>query len=539
MPTNEAKIAIPFENMAISLSGGGYRATTFHLGALSYLDSRLYGEKELLQNVKIVSTISGGTLTGVMYALKLAQGKSFLDCYQKLYLLLKKDRLVDHALEKLNKPKTWENTNKTRDVINAFAEVYNEEFYDKATFEELFDGKKSHLEDVIFGSSEFTHGLQFRFQEDKANGKFGNYYLNLPIESAKKIRLADAAASSSCFPGGFEPMIMPRDYGNGKDNLVVKSWEEKNYQPTGIMDGGIIDNQGIEGVKLAEQRNKTSAQDFIGTYIISDVTSQKMIPYPVPIFKNNGLQNLLSVKLINVIFSILSVIFVAGLATDYFKFYGIIASTVFLTLFAAWFIGYFIITKIIRKTITSMFGYKNSPELLEHLGVINKTPIYVLIYLIKLRVTSVMQMVSDIFLRRIRTLQLGALFTSKDWNYRIKPNNIYTLSDNDTLPETMQDIVKTANNMPTTLWFSEKEKKANTLEKLIACGQFSLCKNLMDYIDGLKKAKTKERVWDQLDSTSQNNIDQLRRDLEEDWKTFLVDPFWLVNDYNEKMKFKG
>ena len=279
-------IAVPFTNMAVSLSGGGYRATSFHLGALSYLNARTYLDDPLLENVKILSTISGGTLTGVMYALKLAQGQSFLDCYQKLYFLLQDDKLVDLALEKLNATKYWKNKHKNRDLINAFSEVYHELFYDQASFQTLTEGKQTHLNDAIFGASEFTNGLQFRLQKVTDDGKFGDYYLSLPEEISNKIRLADAAASSSCFPGGFEPMIMPDDYGEGPNSPLNKTWTEKEYPRTAIMDGGIIDNQGIIGVKLAEDRNATEDQQYVGTYIVSDVCSQKMKPYIVPDYKN-------------------------------------------------------------------------------------------------------------------------------------------------------------------------------------------------------------------------------------------------------------
>jgi len=129
---------IPFTHIAISLSGGGYRAAAFHLGALSLLDSinlkdmkgipeeeRLLGRHTLLENVKIITMISGGTFTGMMYALKLAEGKEYRDCFTKLYGLLEEDKLVEKALAKLNGKIPWQSSHKTRDTINAFAEVEN------------------------------------------------------------------------------------------------------------------------------------------------------------------------------------------------------------------------------------------------------------------------------------------------------------------------------------------------------------------------------------------------------------------------------
>ena len=106
----------PFENMAISLSGGGYRAATFHLGALSYLDHVPYNDLPLLQGVKVISTISGGTFTGVSYVLALAQEKNFKSCFHKLYPLFKEDKLVVEALEMINHTREWKAKEKNKNL---------------------------------------------------------------------------------------------------------------------------------------------------------------------------------------------------------------------------------------------------------------------------------------------------------------------------------------------------------------------------------------------------------------------------------------
>ena len=64
----------PLQRIAISCSGGGYRAASFHLGALSYLNRVQFKGKPLLENVKMISTVSGGTLTGIVYALYKQRG---------------------------------------------------------------------------------------------------------------------------------------------------------------------------------------------------------------------------------------------------------------------------------------------------------------------------------------------------------------------------------------------------------------------------------------------------------------------------------
>ena len=60
----------PFERIALCCSGGGYRAASFHLGAMAYLHKLKFEGRPLLENVKAISTVSGGTITGVVYALQ-------------------------------------------------------------------------------------------------------------------------------------------------------------------------------------------------------------------------------------------------------------------------------------------------------------------------------------------------------------------------------------------------------------------------------------------------------------------------------------
>lgn len=547
------KIAKPFTNIALSLSGGGYRATTFHLGAMAYLNAIELDGKNLLHNVKIISTISGGTLTGVMYAHKLSQNGDFQDCFDKLYFLLTEDKLVDRALHKLNKPKNWTNDYKSRDAINAFSEVYNEDFYDKATFGDLYrtENKHHHLTDAIFGSSEFTYGIQFRFQEKHDNARFGNGKLNIPTPVSNHIRLADATAASSCFPGGFEPMIMPKDFGNGPKSEVDKYWfsnenSKKPYPSTAIMDGGIIDNQGIEGVKLVEERRakKENDQDkdevteaFIGTYLVSDVSAENMKPYKVPVLKHSSFKNIFTLNRINfallISFAVIVGLLFTGLAT-----WAIILCSVFLTLMGIYLIVFLSVRNLIRKALGENFGEDAVPELMHDFGVLRRTPIYILVYLIKFRVSSVVKMVSNVFLRRIRRLQLDSLYEDNTWNYRFKSNYIYSLIQKKaSMSDALAKVIKMANSMPTTLWFSSEEKKGKMLDNLIAAGQITMCYNLISYAKKIKSKKYKAKVWDVLTDADRDAITVLQTSMEADLQKFQENPFWLLEENKANRRF--
>ena len=120
--------ATPLENLALSCSGGGYRAASFHLGTMSYLNRLTYQGKPLLENVKMLSTVSGGTITGIVYTLQRQQGRSFEEIYAFLMDKLMTLDLLKLGIEKLNPDATWRNEYKRKNLINAFAELYDEHF---------------------------------------------------------------------------------------------------------------------------------------------------------------------------------------------------------------------------------------------------------------------------------------------------------------------------------------------------------------------------------------------------------------------------
>ncbi len=61
-------------NIGLAFSGGGYRAATFDLGALSMLNAiRLEDGRTLLDCVTALSSVSGGSITALKYMLARAR----------------------------------------------------------------------------------------------------------------------------------------------------------------------------------------------------------------------------------------------------------------------------------------------------------------------------------------------------------------------------------------------------------------------------------------------------------------------------------
>ncbi|SHM26830.1 hypothetical protein [Hymenobacter psychrotolerans] len=110
-------------------------------------------------------------------------------------------------------------------------------------------------------------GLAFRFQysaylpapqsQHRETYAIGNGNVSLPAEHARKLRLGDVVAASSCFPGGFEPLVLPDDFfpGSPPAQLLTKGGRRTSDR-VALLDGGIYDNQGIDSLLVANERNR-------------------------------------------------------------------------------------------------------------------------------------------------------------------------------------------------------------------------------------------------------------------------------------------
>ena len=98
------------------------------------------------------------------------------------------------------------------------------------------------------------------------------------------------------------------------------------------------------------------------------------------------------------------------------------------------------------------------------------------------------------------------------------------------------DATTRANMMSTKLWFTPEELKGdeNTLDTLIACGQFTICFSLLEYIEKYIKNSKFQTQYDKYDEGTKLAINQLEFTLLEDWRKFKQDPYWMVKVWNEK-----
>ena len=193
-------------DVALCLSGGGYRAAAFHLGVLDLLD-----RVALLPKVRTLSTISGGTIVGAAWALSCARRESFATFYARVWETLRSLNVVKEAVARLAARGPNDGS---ASLIRAAARVYaGSPLFGEAKLGELIDSPHGP-DELIFSATEFHSGRAYRFQTSRRTRvKVGNLApLEIPAAVAREIRIADIVASSSCFPGAFEPLVFPRDF---------------------------------------------------------------------------------------------------------------------------------------------------------------------------------------------------------------------------------------------------------------------------------------------------------------------------------------
>lgn len=582
--TSKYALQTPFDKIAMGLSGGGYRAAAFHLGSMSYLHHARYSGKSLLERVKMLSTVSGGTITGVFYAYYIEQEKSFPEIFEKLLELLDEFDLLEEGMKKLRGEGEWPG-HKRRNLINAFAALYDEKYVNGGTFQDLNNFEKSHLEEVTFNATELSQGSLFRFQN---KGVMGNRRFSVPSQVVEPaVKLGDVIAASTCFPGGFEPLAFPNDFfPANSEAMKVLATEEEFRQPIGIMDGGICDNQGVDSILKAERRNRDDDPYYFDLVIISDVSSPYMEAFTfsdgkeVPemsFFDNNF--NAIKARVLNIHRWIKwAAYIIAGLA---------ILGLIFSQGQNNWMLGASIVGLILSLGLFYGLGRLKRDVIEPAQGLVSDLTNKFSFYLKKIkflqletipfreirepvldRVGSLLTLVQEIFLKQIRRLIYGEIYQSPKWRYRQISNLIYELRPDDFLqggklgkskkygpwltnideevkkglePEeamkqmlgsAIPEVAQIASTFGTTLWFTPEDRKKATLDKLIATGQFTMCYNLISYIHQIKHEDNQAKSgYAALSDTVKADVEALLSQLLADWQKFSEKPFFLTPDY--------
>ena len=281
--------------VGLALSGGGFRAAFYHVGVLAKM-----AEFDLLKHVEVISCVSGGSIIGAFYYLKIVElfeQKEDHEISQDDYIQIvreiereflaavKNDVRGTLFLNPIENIKMAFSKNYSR--TNRLAKLYEKHFY-KKIFDKILKQRKSRgmkinwnghirMRDLFIFPKDYPIG-DFNPKRDnwKRKNKVPNLILNATalntghnwqftaswmgeppgniikeVDAKYRLRrmyyweapgkhkhmgLAEAVAASSGVPGVFPPLALDNLYPNQRVQLV---------------DGGVHDNQGIVG--LTEQ----------------------------------------------------------------------------------------------------------------------------------------------------------------------------------------------------------------------------------------------------------------------------------------------
>ena len=488
-------------NLGLTLSGGGYRAATFHLGALSFLNSiKVDDQRTLMDCVSALTSVSGGTITALKYMLARARGEKTDAMVDELYDFLCSEDLVVRALNGLRAEKA----NRNVSSIKIMAGIYDECLFNHAVMGDIIDNfDKIPVKDYTALASDFDNSLPFRFRLTEGRlsdgqrvsyGAFGNQKHNIGRNVARHITLGEALACSSCFPSGFEPMMYPDDFKVSQQKDIAQNINKR----FGIMDGGVVDNQGIDPIILADERmqkydtdknHKGKALDLI---IVSDVASPYMDGYhPCEQMLPNSIGQLTIGRLRNyglITEAVVALLFIISLVMGNGFWLGVM-SVILAIVTLLNIIGALLKNKMFGPIRSTFIG--NNATFISHLKFASIEA------MLMNRAKSVIMMTSEVFLKRLRQMSYNSIYNDIGWKNRIVSNAIYELRPNErwasrvkkgTLPEELipseniQQNSALAADMGTTLWFTAEDKENGIPQALLAAGQYTMCYNLLKYI---------------------------------------------------------
>lgn len=501
--------------IALALSGGGYRAAIYHLGVLQYLNSCMLEDgRTLLDEVKTVSGVSGGAIVALWHIQnEIKQGdreRSFIDLYSRLCAT----NIAEQTIKEF-----YSNDFRGNTLVQALSNVYDKLLFDGAKFDSIMDmAENGPIHHFSVEATDFSNGIPFRFQAtnnlggDHPYGLIGNKPNNVPRELAKKLKLCDIAAASSCFPMAFEPLVIDENY--------CDEFKESAFFNSGksivLMDGGVVDNQAIDSVEKACQQLEAhnSKMDLC---IISDAVNLDISQYERAEQKGSEITY-------NDIHKFLKRTCVAGIGmTCLYPISKMVSGAgVLLTILSA-----ISLRKI--DQITKRFLSKVPQEYKTILDEAHVEDIKAkdIVGFIQNRTSSLYLMTSEVVMQHIRRQHMSQVFAPDDHPWLL--NAQYNLKDggywkkqmiNLDLPPTMRptkdmfDIADEANDMPTTLWFTQKNLSDNLPQKILASGQFVTCWNLLCCI---KEQKIKHPEIKTI-------LNTLEAKMERDWEEFKANP---------------
>jgi NTE family protein len=251
----------PSTLFVLAFSGGGTRAAAFSYGALEELrrtEVTIDGQRRrLIDEVDIITGVSGGSFTALAYAL---YGERLFSEYEQRFL--KRDVQGDLIKRALNPLNWWKFVGGSAGRSELAAEYYDEILFEGATYADLLS-KQTPL--AIATGTDISTGSRLAFYQND---------FDLLCSDLNKVRLSRAAATSSAVPVvlsavtfnnyggtcGYEYPAWVRDVAKSEGRVrpsaraLQRYREMRDFQNSKdrpyihLVDGGVSDNIGMRSV---------------------------------------------------------------------------------------------------------------------------------------------------------------------------------------------------------------------------------------------------------------------------------------------------
>lgn len=225
--------AVP-ARIALCLSGGGFRASLFHLGSLRRLN-----ELGVLSRIDTLSCVSGGSIIGAHLADKLvAHGTirpaEWEPIMEAPFLAFVSRDIRTVPILRRGLPWNWLRPSTS---VSAIARLYCKHLT-SLTLPEL-----PRRPQFVFNAAEMAYGVNWESRRDSVG-----HYRSAYASPDPAWPVGRAVAASACFPPVFPPLPVGVPASAFRLNGVPSSADPEVLTRMSLTDGGVYDNLGIEPV---------------------------------------------------------------------------------------------------------------------------------------------------------------------------------------------------------------------------------------------------------------------------------------------------
>ncbi|OZC01292.1 patatin-like phospholipase family protein [Rubricoccus marinus] len=221
-------------DVALCLSGGGYRAMLFHVGSLWRLN-----EAGMLRTLARVSSVSGGSITAGVLALAW-DDLGWAGGVATQFETRVADPVRVLASRTLDAGAVLTGVLLPGSVGDKVAAAYARYLFGDATLQDLPDDSAGDAPRFVINATNLQSGKLWRFSRPY----MGDWRVGIVREPS--VPLARAVAASSAFPPVLSPVVLDLDSSDFDastgDGLTGRAYREEVV----LSDGGVYDNLGLE-----------------------------------------------------------------------------------------------------------------------------------------------------------------------------------------------------------------------------------------------------------------------------------------------------